>query len=112
MSTKKCNTPQKRKRATKVALRSYPEPVRSNTETAPETMPAQVEAKAGITIPRACYICGRDWKMLQMIGPTTYRCDDCYPGSYDWVQHWQVIPREKRPDIINFYLEGGCHATI
>jgi len=103
MSRKKCNTPQKRKLKTKVRLRS------STKREKEKTQATQADPKATLAISRACYICGRDWKQLQMIGPTTFRCIDCFLGSYEWIEFWQAMPRKERPDIINWYFDGGYH---
>lgn len=61
--------------------------------------------KLQVNLERSCYVCGRAYCEMVMIGPTTYRCEDCFPGSANWFEYWLAIPYSKRPAIINEVIE-------
>lgn len=48
-----------------------------------------------------CRICDREYAVLQQIGRTWKRCQDCVPGSYNWFEYWLRIPAKERGPMIN-----------
>lgn len=70
-----------------------------------EKLQKVLSPKATLAISKACYCCEREYTEMQMIGPTTYRCRYCIPGSYNWREYWIKQPEHERPAIITEALK-------
>lgn len=43
---------------------------------------------------RTCYVCSRESRELQMIGPSKFRHEDCNPGSSNWGEYYEKLPKK------------------
>ena len=50
---------------------------------------------------RACYVCGREGRSLQMIAPSKFRDAECFPGSPNWLDYWERLHPSQKTDAGN-----------
>lgn len=62
-----------------------------------------------------CYICERGGVTLQRIGPTSFRHEDCAPGSVLWLEWYERLPENRRTEegnILFSYYNKKRRSTI
>jgi len=47
---------------------------------------------------RTCYVCQRESRDLQRIGPEKFRHHDCNPGSANWCEYWETLHPSQKTD--------------
>jgi hypothetical protein len=59
---------------------------------------------------RTCFVCERDGRDLQMIGPMRFRhADGCEPGSANWAEYYERLKKPFKTfegDLLYQYAKG------